>query len=60
MTPREVKKFFSNITEAKFAYKSRRIELKERIKVRLDETHPKNFRKALVLDRNLDWPGFLQ
>lgn len=33
----EVKKFFSNITEAKFAYKVRRIHLKERIKVRLDD-----------------------
>ncbi|MEK7623419.1 MAG: DNA-directed RNA polymerase subunit beta', partial [Patescibacteria group bacterium] len=38
-----VTKFFSNITEAKFAYKSRRIELKERIKVRLDETTMKKF-----------------
>ncbi len=33
----EVKKFFSNVTEAKFAYKSRKITLKERIKVRLDD-----------------------
>ncbi len=33
----EVKKFFSNITEAKFAYKTRRITLKERIKVRFDD-----------------------
>ena len=33
----EVKKYFSNITEAKFAYKSRMITLKERIKVRFDD-----------------------
>ena len=33
----EVKKFFSNITEAKFAYKTRRITLKERIKVRFSD-----------------------
>jgi len=32
----EVTKFFSNITEAKFAYKCRKIHLKERIKVRFD------------------------
>ncbi|HQF57013.1 MAG TPA: DNA-directed RNA polymerase subunit beta' [Candidatus Magasanikbacteria bacterium] len=31
----EVKKFFSNVNEAKFAYQVRRISLKERIKVRL-------------------------
>jgi DNA-directed RNA polymerase subunit beta' len=31
-----VTKFFSNITEAKFAYKARKIELKERVKVRMD------------------------
>ena len=30
----EVKKFFSTITEARFAYKARKITLKERIKVR--------------------------
>jgi DNA-directed RNA polymerase subunit beta' len=33
----EVKKFFSNSTEAKFAYKCRRIALRERIKVRFDD-----------------------
>lgn len=33
----EVKKYFSTITEAKFAYKNRRITLKERVKVRIDE-----------------------
>ncbi len=33
----EVKKFFSNITEAKFAYKMKKITLKERIKVRFDD-----------------------
>ncbi|MBP9761084.1 MAG: DNA-directed RNA polymerase subunit beta' [Candidatus Magasanikbacteria bacterium] len=33
----EVKKFFSNITEARFAYKMRKIHLKERIKVRFDD-----------------------
>ncbi len=33
----EVKRYFSNITEAKFAYKSRLISLKERIKVRFDD-----------------------
>lgn len=33
----EVKKYFSNITEAKFAYKIRQITLKERIKVRFDD-----------------------
>ncbi|MCB9799069.1 DNA-directed RNA polymerase subunit beta' [Candidatus Nomurabacteria bacterium] len=33
----EVKKYFSNITEAKFAYKKRIIGLKERIKVRFDD-----------------------
>jgi DNA-directed RNA polymerase subunit beta' len=33
----EVTKFFSNITEAKFAYKNRMITLKERIKVRFDD-----------------------
>jgi DNA-directed RNA polymerase subunit beta' len=33
----EVKKFFSNITEAKFAYKMKKIALKERIKVRFDD-----------------------
>jgi DNA-directed RNA polymerase subunit beta' len=33
----EVKKFFSNTTEARYAYKSRRITLKNRIKVRLSE-----------------------
>ncbi len=33
----EVKKIFSNIMEAKFAYKSRIISLKERIKVRFDD-----------------------
>ncbi len=32
----EVKKFFSSITEAKFAYKCRKIHLKERIKVRFE------------------------
>ncbi len=32
----EVKKFFSNITEAKFAYKMKKIQLKERIKVRFE------------------------
>jgi DNA-directed RNA polymerase subunit beta' len=32
----EVKKFFSDITEARFAYKMRKITLKERIKVRFD------------------------
>ncbi len=33
----EVKKFFSNITEVKYAYKARLITLKERIKVRFDD-----------------------
>ncbi len=33
----EVKKFFSNIRDAKFAYKNRYISLKERIKVRFDD-----------------------
>ncbi len=33
----EVKKFFANITEAKFAYKTRHIKLKERIKVRFSD-----------------------
>lgn len=33
----EVKKFFSNVTEAKMAYKLRRISLKERIKVRFSD-----------------------
>jgi DNA-directed RNA polymerase subunit beta' len=33
----EVKKYFSNITEAKYAYKSRLITLKERIKVRFSD-----------------------
>ncbi len=33
----EVKKFFSNITEAKFAYKSRKIRLNERVKVRFSD-----------------------
>ncbi|MFA5813436.1 MAG: DNA-directed RNA polymerase subunit beta' [Patescibacteria group bacterium] len=33
----EVKKFFSNIKEAKFAYMNRKIILKERIKVRFDD-----------------------
>ncbi|PIR74621.1 MAG: DNA-directed RNA polymerase subunit beta' [Candidatus Magasanikbacteria bacterium CG10_big_fil_rev_8_21_14_0_10_47_10] len=33
----EVTKFFSNITEARFAYKLRKISLKERIKVRFDD-----------------------
>ena len=33
----EVKKYFSNITEAKYAYKARKIKLKERIKVRFDD-----------------------
>ncbi len=32
----EVTKFFSSITQAKFAYKCRKIQLKERIKVRFD------------------------
>ncbi|OGH86392.1 MAG: DNA-directed RNA polymerase subunit beta', partial [Candidatus Magasanikbacteria bacterium RIFOXYB2_FULL_40_13] len=34
---KEVKKFFSDIREATFAYKSRLITLKERIKVRFDD-----------------------
>ncbi|HBU07390.1 MAG TPA: DNA-directed RNA polymerase subunit beta' [Candidatus Magasanikbacteria bacterium] len=34
---KEVKKFFSNEKEARFAYKVRRITLKERIKVRFDD-----------------------
>ncbi len=33
----DVKKFFSSITEAQFAYKMRKIKLKERIKVRFDD-----------------------
>ncbi|MCF6277079.1 MAG: DNA-directed RNA polymerase subunit beta' [Candidatus Magasanikbacteria bacterium] len=33
-TEEEVKKFFSDATEAKFAYKNRKINLKEKIKVR--------------------------
>jgi DNA-directed RNA polymerase subunit beta' len=33
----EVTKFFSSITQAKFAYKCRKIQLKERIKVRFDK-----------------------
>jgi len=33
----EIKKFFSNVTEAKMAYKLRRIGLKERIKVRFSD-----------------------
>ena len=33
----EVTKVFSNITEAKFAYKIRKVKLKERIKVRFDD-----------------------
>ncbi len=33
----EVKKFFSNITEAKFAYKMKKIHVKDRIKVRFDD-----------------------
>jgi len=33
----EVKKFFSSITEAKFAYKARKITLKERVKVRFTD-----------------------
>lgn len=33
----EVKKFFANITEAKFAYKVKKISLKERISVRFDD-----------------------
>lgn len=33
----EVKKYFSSITEAKFAYKMRQIGLKERIKVRFND-----------------------
>ncbi len=33
----EVKKFFSSITEATFAYKTRKISLKERIKVRFSD-----------------------
>lgn len=33
----EVKKFFASITEAKYAYKARKINLKERIKVRFDD-----------------------
>ncbi|MEK7083998.1 MAG: DNA-directed RNA polymerase subunit beta' [Patescibacteria group bacterium] len=33
----EVKKYFSSITEARFSYKSRRITLKERIKVRFSD-----------------------
>ena len=34
---KEVKKFFSNLREATFAYKNRKITLKERIKVRFDD-----------------------
>ncbi len=33
----EVKKFFSNPREARFAYKTRRIHLRERVKVRFDD-----------------------
>jgi len=33
----EVKKYFSSITEARYAYKTRAITLKERIKVRFDD-----------------------
>ncbi len=33
----EVKKYFANVTEAKYAYKTRQISLKERIMVRLGE-----------------------
>ncbi len=39
----EVKKFFSNVSEAKFAYQIRRISLKERIKVRLGEEEMAKF-----------------
>ena len=34
---KEVKKYFSSVSEATFAYKSRKISLKERIKVRFDD-----------------------
>jgi DNA-directed RNA polymerase subunit beta' len=39
----EVKKNFANITEAKYAYKTRRISLKERINVRLGESEMVKF-----------------
>ncbi len=39
----EIKKNFANVTEAKYAYKTRRITLKERIKIRLSESEMTKF-----------------